>query len=109
MQSATMTSDQQQFKDERLLTRLAETWWRTRVGSPGFHWVMARQALSYPKVRAALADLNWRPDADDKELYSAFIAGVSKEGFKAPDFDSWDEGDRVPGPRTLAQKAELRK
>ena len=109
MQSATMTNDQQHFKEERLLTRLAETWWRTRFGSPGFHWVMARQALCYPKVKAALADLSWRPDANDKELYSAFISGIAKEGFKAPDFDSWNEGDAHTGFRTLAQKADLRK
>ena len=109
MQSATMTNNQMHFKEERLLTRLAETWWRTRTGSPGFHWVMARQALCYPKVKAALADLNWRPDANYKELYSAFISGVAKEGFKAPDFDSWNEGSVQPGLRTLAQKADLRK
>ena len=103
-----MSSDQQELKNERLLTRLAECWWRSRTGSLGFHWILARRALSYPKVKAALAELNWRPDVSDQELYAAFISAVSKENFKAPD-ESWEQGSSLSEARTLQQKADLRK
>ena len=46
---------------------------------------LKNERLSYPKFRAALADLIWRPDATDKELYAAFISGaarVAKENLK---------------------------
>ena len=109
MQPATKNADQKQFNDERLLTRLSETWWRTRTGSPGFHWILAREALSYPKVQAALAELNWRPDVSDKELYAAFLGAVSKDNFKAPDFDSWEIGQVPSGKWTMTQRAEQRK
>ena len=52
-----------------------------------------------PKVRAALAELNWRPDAN--ELYAAFLGAVSKDNFKAPDFDSWEIGQVPSGKWTM--------
>ena len=70
---------------------------------------MARQALTYPKVRSTLAEFNWRPDASDKELYAAFLAATSKDHFKAPDFDSWDVGQVPPGKWSMSQKADQRK
>ena len=87
-----MAQEAEELKQERLLTRLAECWWRTRSGNPGFGWIVAREALSTPKVKAALAELNWHPAATDKELYAAFISAVSRDNWKAPDFDSWAQG-----------------
>ena len=107
-----MSEHQQELKNESLLTRLAETWWRTRMGSPGYHWILAREALSSPRVKAALADLNWRPDASDKELYAAFISGVATDNSKAPDFDSWEIGSCFlkrgrPSRRQISAKEKL--
>ena len=87
-----MAAGGEELKEERLLTRLAETWWRKRSGNPGFGWQHARAALSSPKAKAALAELNWKLAASDNELYTAFIAGVAKAHYKAVDFDSWDQG-----------------
>ena len=109
MQAATKNAEQQVFNDERLLTRLSEVWWRTRTESPGFHWIMARQALAYPNVRVALAELNWRPEASDKELYAAFLAATAKYFFKAPDFQTWEVGHVLPGKWSMSQKADQRK
>ena len=92
MQSATRIDDTV-LEDERLLIRLADVWWRSRPGSPGFHWVMVREAMRETKVQEALESLNWKAKATDNELYAAFNAAISKSPFKTGYFDAWDTGD----------------
>ena len=92
------------LKQERLLTRLAECWWRTGKGNPGFGWMPSREALNTPKAKAALAELNWKPAASDKELYAAFVSGIAKGGWKASDIDSWDQGEALTEARTMQQR-----
>ena len=89
------------LEEERLLIRLADAWWRSRSGSPGLRWVMVREAMKDAKVQEALASLNWKPAASDKELYAAFCAAIGKGHFKEQDVD----GEQL----TFKQKSERRK
>ena len=105
MQSATKIDDKV-LEEERLLIRLADVWWRSRPGSPGLRWVLAREAMKEPKVQEALESLNWKAKATDNELYAAFNAAISKSPFKAG--DSWDTGDVDAEQLTFKQKSEHR-
>ena len=77
MQPATKT-EPKILDEERLLIRLADVWRRSRPGSPGLRGVMVREAMKDAKVQEALASLNWKPAASDKELYAAFCAAIGK-------------------------------
>ena len=109
MQPAT-TEDVKTREDERLLIRLAEVWWRSRPGSPGLRWVTVREAMKDPKIQDALASLNWKPAASDKELYAAFCAAaIGKGPWKEQDFDSWEMGNVDAEQLTFRQKSDHRK
>ena len=108
MQPATKT-EPKILEEERLLIRLADAWWRSRSGSPGLRWVMVREAMKDAKVQEALASLNWKPAASDKELYAAFCAAIGKGHFKEQDFDAWEIGDVDGEQLTFKQKSERRK
>ena len=62
MQAATK-NDPKNLKDERLLIRLEDVWWRSRSESPGLWWVLGRKAIKKNKVREGLASLNEGPAA----------------------------------------------
>ena len=108
MQPATKIDDKV-LEEERLLIRLADVWWRSRPGSPGFRLELVREAMKEHKIQEALEALNWKAKATDNELYAAFNAAISKSPFSAGDFDSWDTGDVDAEQLSSRQKSEHRK
>ena len=98
--------NKQTAEDEKLLTRLANTWHTYRSGNPGFCWKNGRSAYMSTALYGGLQNNpNWASGASDRELMGAWQSITASHHWKPELFDSWDEGSLASG-RTNLQKAQ---